>query len=146
MTRLMAMALVAMTACAGGALRPMAIRLGEDACAHCRMTIVSTRTAAQVIAPGGEPVMFDELGCLRDYLSERPVAADAWVFVADHRTGEWIDAAGAVFTRGSVPTPMGSGLMAHADTTSRDSDPAALHGTPVTAGIILHPAPRSTTR
>lgn len=132
-------------ACAAGPPRPESIRLGEDSCAHCRMTIVSIKTAAQIVAPGGEPVMFDEIGCLRSYLGDHPLAADAVAYVADHRTGEWVDAGRAVFSRSSEQTPMGSGLIAHADNESRDSDPAALHAAPVTAGTILNRAARSTT-
>ena len=45
------------------------IALGQDACAHCRMVIVSQATAAQIAAPGEEPRFFDEIGCLRDYLA-----------------------------------------------------------------------------
>lgn len=136
---------VVCAACATGPPRPQAIRLGEDACAHCRMTIVSMKTVAQIVTPGGEPVMFDEIGCLRDYLGNHPVTEEAVVYVADHRTGEWIDAARAVFSRTSEQTPMGSGLLAHADIASRDSDPAALHATPVAASIILTRASRSIT-
>lgn len=132
-------------ACAAGAPRLANIRLGEDACAHCRMTVVSDKTAAQIVAPGAEPRIFDELGCLRDHLSDKPLGEDAVVFVVDHRTGGWIDARQAVFTRTSEHTPMGSGLVAHADAASRDADPAALHGAPVTAGFILQPPAKGST-
>lgn len=145
MTRALLIACVAVTACASGARRPVAIRLGEDACAHCRMTIVSIKTAAQIVSPGGEPVMFDELGCLRDHLAGHPLPEGARIFVADHRTGDWLEARAAVFTQAAEQTPMGSGLIAHRDGASRDTDPAARHGTPVTAGSILDPTPRSTT-
>lgn len=131
-------------ACASGTLRPAHIRLGEDACAHCRMTVVSDKTAAQIVAPGAEPLIFDELGCLRDSLVERPLGGDAVVFVVDHRTGAWSDARHAVFTRTSEHTPMGSGLVAHTDAASRDADPSAWHGAPVTADFILQPAKGST--
>lgn len=131
-------------ACAAGTLRPANIRLGEDACAHCRMTVVSDKTAAQIVAPGAEPLIFDELGCLRDYVSETPLGDAAAVFVVDHRTGAWLNARQAVFTRTSEHTPMGSGLVAHADAASRDADPSAWRGAPVTADFILQPAKGST--
>ena len=42
--------------CAGsGAPGPVAIDLGQDACRHCRMAIVSTATGAEIIAAGEEP-------------------------------------------------------------------------------------------
>ena len=138
----MLIATLMLAACATGRPAPGNIRLGEDACAHCRMTIISLATAAQVVAPGAEPLLFDELGCLRDYLSEKPLASDAIAFVADHRTGEWLEAAHATFTRTRLPTPMGSGLLAHASAEGRDQDPDARHGLPVTVESILQPASR----
>ena len=124
-------------ACAPEGARPVEPRLGEDACAQCRMVLVSDATAGQIAAPGAEPIMFDDLGCLRDYLREHPLAADAVVFAADHRTGSWLDARQAILTRAEVPTPMGSRVIAHADRESRDADPDALHGEPLSAGWLL---------
>jgi copper chaperone NosL len=124
--------------CAGnGALEPVAVDLGRDACGHCRMAIVSTATAAEIVAAGEEPRLFDDLGCLRDFVSTTPVASDAAVFVADHRTAAWVDARHAVFTKTTLQTPMGSGLVAHADTASREQDPAARGGATVSIESIL---------
>jgi len=83
--------------------------------------------------------MFDEIGCLRDYLAGHPLAADAAVFVADHRSGEWIDARSALFTKTTMHTPMSSGLLAHADVASRDADPAARDGLLIAAADVLVP-------
>ena len=125
-------------ACGGsGRMQPVAIDPGRDACSHCRMAIVSTTTAAQVVAPGEEPRLFDDLGCLRDFVASSPGGPDAIVFVADHRTGAWIEARHAVFTKTSLQTPMGSGLVAHADGASRDQDPVSRGGDPVSIGSIL---------
>jgi hypothetical protein len=101
------------------------------------MAIVSTATAAQIVAPGEEPLLFDDLGCLRDFVAATPPTADARIFVADHRHGQWVDARAAVFTKTSLDTPMGSGLVAHAAAASRAEDAAATGGTPVPAGSIV---------
>jgi copper chaperone NosL len=139
MKRMLFGACLVIAACAPGPPRPSTIRLGEDACAHCRMTIVGLETAAQIVSPGAEPIMFDEIGCLRDYLASKPLDADAMVFVADHRSGEWIDARSAVFTKTATRTPMSSGLLAHADAVSRDADPSARDGQLVAAADVLVP-------
>ena len=124
--------------CAGGSMAaPVAIDLGRDACSHCRMAIVSTATAAEIIAPGEEPRLFDDLGCLRDFIAATPLEPDAVAFVADHRTGDWIEADKAVVTRTSLQTPMGSGLVAHADSASREQDAAAAAGEPISARSLL---------
>jgi copper chaperone NosL len=134
------MAIVAATAlhgCAPVALEPATIAVGRDTCAHCRMTFVSVATAAQLVAPGDEPLLFDDLACLRDFVAGGATPSDAVAFVADHRTSAWVRAADAVFTRTSLSTPMASGLIAHADAASRDRDQAAATGTPVPKERIL---------
>ncbi|MEP7118676.1 MAG: hypothetical protein ABI880_13890 [Acidobacteriota bacterium] len=83
-------------------------------------------------------MIFDEIGCLRDYLAATPMAADAVAYVTDHRTGQWVPATEAVFTRTRTATPMSSGLLAHANAASRDADDAARDGSPVSPLQILH--------
>ena len=138
--RIIALACVVSMGCAAAALAPAAVRLNEDACAHCRMTLVSTRTAAQIVESGEEPLIFDELGCLRDYLAEHSLSAAARVYVADHRTGAWVEASSAVFTQTTLATPMSSGLIAHADAASRDADAAARGGDVVPTSSVLDPS------
>jgi copper chaperone NosL len=103
------------------------------------MTVSDARFAAQLIAPGEEPKFFDDLGCLRDFLRRNPRPREGTIaFVADHRTREWHRASRAVFTRSdSLETPMASHLIAHGSVASRDSDPAAAGGMPVSAYEIF---------
>lgn len=106
------LAAILLCGCNGGPPAAATVRIGEDACAQCRMTIVSVKTAAQIVAPGSEPVFFDDLRCLADYRARTTLGAGAVVFVADHDTGEWIDEREAVIARADERTPMGSGLIA----------------------------------
>ena len=136
-------ALVIGGACAAGRAAPLDPVIGDDACAHCRMTIVSRATAAQIARSGDEPVFFDDLGCLRDYLLHQRAPDDAVIYVADHRSGAWVDARAARFTKTDTATPMASGLLAHADEASRGADPSAAAGTPVAARDVLKSPERS---
>lgn len=138
MRALIAAAALFTMACAAAAIGPAALRLGEDACAYCRMTVVSRRTAAQIVVAAEEPLIFDEIGCLGDYLANHDLPKRARVFVTDHRTSAWLDASAAIFTQTSIDTPMSSGLLVHADAASRDADPAARGGRAVNASEILH--------
>jgi copper chaperone NosL len=123
-------------ACAAGRPQPVAIDTKTDACGNCRMVVADVRVAAQIVAPGEEPLIFDDIGCLRDYLTASAAPADSVVYVADHRTGTWVDATVAVFTKtGSVSTPMGSGIIAHQNAASRDRDDAARDGATVTLAL-----------
>jgi copper chaperone NosL len=128
------------TACASGPPAPVAIDTQNDACHHCRMIASDVHLASQIVAPGDEPLIFDDLGCLRDYLASSPPASDAVVYVADHRTGHWVPADRAVYTRvATLSTPMGSHLVAHADAASRDADAVTRGGEPVSARSIVGP-------
>ena len=109
------------------------------------MTLLSIATAAQIAAPGLEPMVFDDLDCLREYLRAHPLPADALVFVADHRTGMWVEARHALLTRAAVRTPMDSRVIAHADRESREADPDALHGEPLTVEWLLPPEKKGDT-
>ena len=130
--------LLACAACSGGAVSPATLDTKNDTCSACRMTVSDRRLAAQVVAPGDEPRFFDDLDCLARYLREHGLPGDAAVFVADHRTGEWIAATKAVYTRlRHAATPMASGLVAHASPESRAADPWAIGGDPVAIDVVL---------
>ncbi|RPJ76583.1 MAG: hypothetical protein EHM24_01960 [Acidobacteria bacterium] len=129
-----------LSACANGPPSPVSLDTSNDACARCRMAVSDRHFAAQIVAPGEEPIFFDDLGCLREHLAAASTRfpREAVVYVADHRTGEWVDARRAVFTRRpDLVTPMASGLIAHQDTSSVREDPAATGGVTVAAGEIL---------
>ena len=127
--------------CLGGPVRPVSIDRANDQCASCRMIVSDARFAAQLDAPGEEPLFFDDLRCLRDGLAgARPLPPGAVIFVTDFRTGAWVPASGAVFARvDAIATPMASHWVAWADETSRRADPAGEQGVPIAATEILGP-------
>jgi len=127
-------AIVALS-CRSAPPAPAALDTRNDACANCRMAVSSARFASQIVAPGEEPRFFDDLGCLAAYLREHPTQPEGAVtYVADHRTGAWLPASDATFTKVSaMETPMGSHVVAHVSPGSRDADEAARGGTPVDA-------------
>lgn len=134
----MALLTFAVASCAGGPPQPVAIDLVNDVCAHCRMVISTQKTAAQLLAPGEEPKLFDDLGCLRSFLETAPAPEGSAVFVADHLTGDWVRLEDAVITEvPGLQTPMGSGLVAHRTTADRDRDPASRGGRPFDKAILL---------
>jgi len=127
--------------CASGPPRPAALEAGE-ACRSCRMAIADARLAAQLVARGEEPRFFDDIGCLREFLAAAtPLQRAGVVYVADHRTRAWVPAAQALYTRvPGLETPMGSHLVAHASTASRDADESTRGGTPVSGVELFAPA------
>jgi copper chaperone NosL len=137
--------LIALFGC-GGSVTPADVDTRNDTCSFCRMSVSDRRLAAQIVGRGEEPRFFDDIGCLSHFLENRPLAPDQVVYVADHRTGEWVDARHAVFSRlAAASTPMGSGLIAHASDSSRDQDTAA-HGSAAVSGTELLPPLRQGAR
>lgn len=136
---LVGFALVALSC--SGALRPEQLEKGRDMCGLCRMPVSDPRFAAQIVVDGELPVFFDEPGCLADYVREGRAAGRGGVaFVADHRTGAWVRADQAVYTRvPDLQTPMNHHLVAHENAASRDADPAARGGRVVAAVEIFGP-------
>jgi copper chaperone NosL len=131
---LMAAALgLLVSACDTGAPGPAPLDTRNDACAECRMAVSNPRFAAQIVAPGEDPQYFDDLGCLAAYLRDHDrLPPKAIAYVADHRSGEWVPPASAVFTRvPGLETPMGSHVVAHASADSREADPDVQGGSAV---------------
>jgi copper chaperone NosL len=128
--RRLALLLAALSAaCGAGAPQAVDVRTSTP-CSYCRMSMSDVRFAGQIVAPGEEPLVFDDIGCMANHLKAHPAPAGAAAFVADHRTKEWVRAEFAVFTRvPGLQTPMQSGLIAHASTTSREQDQDAVPGT-----------------
>jgi copper chaperone NosL len=127
-------------ACRSGPAEPAPLDTRHEQCASCRMTVSDARLASQVVAPGELPRFFDDLRCLGDFLRAGKAPPGAVVFVADHRTKAWVRAERAVYTKvPQLATPMGSHVIAHADAASRDADPDARAGTPLTAADVFGP-------
>lgn len=128
-------------ACAGGPPGPAPLDVGRQPCDHCRMTVSDARFAAQLVAPGEEPRFFDDLGCLSAYLPDQTdLPPGAIAYVADHRTGDWVPAGAAVYTRvEALATPMSSHLIAHGSAASREADPAARDGVTVSSSELFGP-------
>ncbi len=127
-------------ACSAGPARPAALDTKTEICRSCRMPVSDARLASQIAAPRQEPVFFDDIGCLKDFLARSAVPEASVAYVADHRTKAWVRASRALYTRAAVETPMGSHWIAHADAASRDADPAARGGINVAASEIFGPA------
>jgi copper chaperone NosL len=122
-----ALLLVALAAgCGGGALVPVPLDTRTEHCRSCQMPVSDIHTAAQIVAPGDEPVFFDDLACLATYAGRGALPAGAVAFVADHRSGQWVEARAAVFSEVTgLATPMASGLVAHVDARARAEDLAS---------------------
>jgi copper chaperone NosL len=128
----------------GCQVEPQPIRYGEDACAHCRMTVSDARFGAELLTTTGKTYPFDSVECLADYVRAHPEAEaqthSLWVTSFD-APGELIPLADAfVLYSPALRSPMGRGLAAfgpatpEADALARFDDAEILAWDDVLAG------------
>jgi copper chaperone NosL len=90
------------------------ISFGEDACAHCKMTIVDEPFAAEVVTQKGKVYKFDAIECMVEYLKIKQSDKMALMLVRDYENPkEWQDATQCNYLISKdLPSPMGAGLSA----------------------------------
>jgi copper chaperone NosL len=104
-----------LAACSNEALGPAPLEFGSETCRWCRMVISDRRFPAQLVAPGQEPLFFDDVDCLAKYLAKNGAQGGALTWVADYKTSNWIRARGAEYYRcPGLASPMSSGIIATA--------------------------------
>ncbi len=105
---------------------PAEVHWDRDACTRCGMVVSDRHYVAQVRGgPKREAFRFDDIGCALFWLKEQPWAAapDTEIWVADLRSGEWLDAKRAHYLGGkTTPMSYGFGAVAKAEAGSIDFD------------------------
>ncbi|MBL8203453.1 MAG: nitrous oxide reductase accessory protein NosL [Blastocatellia bacterium] len=103
------------TACGAPEIKPVEIA-AEDVCAHCKMAISEKQFASEFITTDGDAVKFDDIGCMQDYLKEKPDSKIAAHFFVEYDTKQWIKGNGASFVKSKeITSPMGGGIIAFQD-------------------------------
>lgn len=91
------------------------VNYGKDACAHCKMTIMDKRFAAELVNPKGKVFKFDDISCLRAFTTE---LTGSMLYVCDYsgKSQGPLNAATAVYLRHeSFNSPMNGNLAAFAN-------------------------------
>ncbi|KON88362.1 hypothetical protein AF332_17160 [Sporosarcina globispora] len=101
-----------LTACSAAASEPAEIKTNHDTCDNCNMGIEELESAAQLILKNGEPVLFDDIGCMTQYLQTENPEYEA-AFVHDYLSKEWISFDTSSFIQNSdIESPMSYGIAA----------------------------------
>jgi copper chaperone NosL len=93
---------------------PQKIAYGQDGCHYCRMTIVDSQYAAQIVTKKGKAYKFDATECMIRFMDEFDISKVA-LYLSNNYTnpGELIAADKATFLISeNVPSPMGAFLSA----------------------------------
>lgn len=109
---------VLLTGCASGPVDLEAdpkVRLGEERCAFCTMSIDDARFAAAWRTPSGAEKHFDDIGCMVDAYRKDGPAEGTRFWVHDYRGAAWLKADSATYVVSStIRTPMAYGVAAFA--------------------------------
>ncbi|WLR50405.1 nitrous oxide reductase accessory protein NosL [Bacillus tianshenii] len=94
-------------------VQPREIKPEVDACVVCQMSIVHTDFATQIVEQNGESHIFDDLGCMMEYMEKQIDEEDvAGAFVKDLEDGDWIKMNEAVYVYDEeFWTPMAYGVV-----------------------------------
>lgn len=107
------------------------IKYGHQPCAHCKMTIMDKRFAAEILTGKGKAIKFDDFACLLQYVKdEKLMDPDAKIFVADydHPDAQFLDARHAIFLHNETfKSPMNGNLAATASEEGAKELNAGLH-------------------
>ena len=113
---------------------PVEVKWDQNNCERCRMMLSDRNFAAQIRyfpeAKRSRVVKFDDIGCAVLWIKNQQWNNDpkTQIWVADHSSGEWIDARKATYIRKNN-SPMGYdlGAQAEADSDGLNFDQAKQH-------------------
>lgn len=116
------------SACHEAEIKPVDIA-AEDVCTHCKMAISEKQFAAELITPDGDALKFDDIGCMQEYLKEKPDSKVAAHFFMNYETKTWLEGNAATFVKAKeITSPMGGGIIALENETKAKNAAAEFSG------------------
>lgn len=94
---------------------PQKVEYGKDACSFCKMTIVETKFAAEIVTNKGRAFKYDAVECMINALAEKKENTLKYILVTDYtKPKELIDATTATYLiNKEIKSPMGANLSAY---------------------------------
>lgn len=115
MNRLL-ISLISLLILASCSAEPRPIVLGQDACHHCKMTLMDPKFGAELVTDKGKIFIFDDVNCLMGYMDSEEGISQTFkhVLVMDYlNPGMLIDANFAFYLKSTdFKTPMASNIVA----------------------------------
>ncbi|MFS0821702.1 nitrous oxide reductase accessory protein NosL [Bacillus sp. 1P02SD] len=108
-------------ACGNDEVQPVDINEETDTCEVCNMAVVDNQYATQIVLENGKSMVFDDVGCMYEWIGTNPNEKIAAEFVRDYNDKEWIlvDDATYVYNQ-SVKTPMAYNVISFKDKASAE--------------------------
>lgn len=105
--------LIFLIGCSEKSYKPREIVSETDVCKVCNMSIVHNEYAGQIILKNGDVEMFDDIGCLMDYINANGEDEMGAAFIKDAVKNEWINTFEAMYVYNKdYWTPMNYGVLA----------------------------------
>lgn len=99
----------------GCSVQPQKIEYGKDICSFCKMTIVETKFASEIVTQKGRAYKYDAVECLLNDIKTKEEHTLAYILVTDYtRPEKLIDATKATYLISKeIKSPMGAYLSAY---------------------------------
>lgn len=112
---ILTIALVVLAACGDKTYEPRDINTATDVCYICNMSMTHVDYAAQIVLKNGDQVVFDDLGCLMEYVLTEGDNEIGAGFIRDTNSSQWLDVKEAAYVYAKdFWTPMNYGVLAFA--------------------------------
>lgn len=99
-------------ACGEPQYEPHPINEETDRCAICNMAIKDDQFATQIITKDSQPIKFDDIGCMYEWIAQNGTDTIGVAFVRDYNSKVWIKLEEATFVYdASIQTPMAYGVL-----------------------------------
>ncbi|MED3554266.1 nitrous oxide reductase accessory protein NosL [Cytobacillus praedii] len=110
-----------LAACGKDEVQPVAINADTDKCEVCNMAVVDDQFATQIVLESGKSMVFDDIGCMYEWIDSNKNEELAGKFVRDYHNNEWISMDDATYIYNqSIKTPMAYNVISFKDKTTAE--------------------------
>jgi copper chaperone NosL len=108
--------IIILAACGNAEVQPVDINEATDTCEVCNMAVVNNQYATQIVLENGKSMVFDDVGCMYEWILSNENEEMKAQFVRDYHDKEWllVDDATYVYNQ-SIKTPMAYNVISFKD-------------------------------
>lgn len=105
--------IIFLVGCSEKSYEPKAINPETDICKVCNMSIAHEDYAGQLVFTNGDYEVFDDLGCLIEFVMDIEESEIGAAFIKDAKKDQWLDVKNATYIYSKdYWTPMNYGVLA----------------------------------
>lgn len=107
------LSVLVLSACGDKTYEPREINAETDVCYMCNMSITHAQYAGQIVKKNNDVIVFDDIGCLMEYIAEYGDKEVGAAFIRDNESDTWLDVTEASYVYSpDFWTPMNFGVLA----------------------------------